>query len=109
MTDHQLYISVGVPFFSLILVWLGTSVSNRSVILGVRSSIDDLRKSLDDTRVALAMRIDDTKASINLRIDDTNQRIGRMEGKLDSIDTEIRTGHERRLAMLEATVFKRAG
>jgi hypothetical protein len=98
MTDHQLYISVGVPFFSLILVWLGTSVSNRSAILGVRSSIDDLRKSLDDT-----------KASINLRIDDTNQRFGRMEGKLDSIDTEIRTGHERRLAMLEATVFKRAG
>ena len=98
MTDHQLYISVGVPFFSLILVWLGTSVSNRTAISGVRSSIDDLRKSLDHLR-----------DSINIRIDDTNQRIGRMEAKLDSIDSEIRTGHERRLAMLEATVFKRAG
>ncbi len=90
MTDHQLYISVGVPFFSLILVWLGTTLFNRAALAALRTSIEDLRDAL------------------TARIDDTNQRISRIENRLDSIDNELRIGHERRLATLEAQVLRQA-
>lgn len=90
MTDHQLYISVGVPFFSLILVWLGTTLSNRAALAALRTSIEDLRDAL------------------TARIDNTNQRISRIKNRLDSIDNEFRIGHERRLAALEAQVLKQA-
>ena len=83
MNNTQFYFALGVPFFSLALMFIVTTVSNRAGLNDLRS---DMRAGFSD----LGARMD------------------RIEKRLDVIDTEIRINHDHRLAVLEARVLGRA-
>ncbi len=77
--------------------------------------VDDLRAEMASGFAAVNQRVDDLRsettagfAGVNLRVDDLGARVGRLEVRLDSIDNELRIGHERRIAILEAHVLGRA-
>ena len=83
MSNIQVYVSVGVPFFTLILVYIASTISNRN-------TVNDLRAEM---RAGFA--------SINARLD-------RMEAKLDRLSEEVYKLHESRISRLEEHVFSRA-
>ena len=114
MTSAQFYVAIGLPIFSILLVWLGSTVANNRAIAALGQRIDGMGKRLDQ-------RIDDMGKQIegmNQRIDDlrsemregfaaVNARLDRLETRFDRIEDEVRKDHEGRLARLEARVFAR--
>ncbi len=82
MNDTQFYFALGVPFFTLLLMFIATISLNRSAINDLRS---DMRAGFSDL----------------------GARMNRIEKRLDVIDTEIRINHDHRLAVLEAHVLGR--
>ena len=109
MTNTQYYISIGVPFFTILLVWLGTSVSNRNNMDAVRASIDALAVSL---RAEMKLGFDAVNQrfdAVNQRIDAVEKRLGRLETIVDRIEGEIRIDHERRITVLKGRLLSRAG
>lgn len=86
MNNTQFYFALGVPFFTLILMFIATIVSNRASINDLRS---EMRAGFSDLGTGLGARMD------------------RIEKRLDVIDTEIRINHDHRLAVLEAHVLDR--
>jgi len=89
MTSAQFYLAIGLPIFSILLVWLGSTVANNRAINALGQRIDDLRSEM---RAGFA--------AVNARID-------RMEIRFDRIEDEVRKDHESRLSRLEARVFSR--
>jgi hypothetical protein len=89
MTNVQLYLAIGLPVFSILVVWLGsTMLNNRSIN-------------------ALGQRIDDLRSEIRAGFGGVNNRLDRLETRFDHIEDEVRKDHEGRLARLEARVFAR--
>ena len=104
--------------------------SNRTAIDDLRSEMRDglanlraemtggaasLRAEMTSGFAAVNLRVDDLRsevttgfAGVNLRVEDLSARVGRVEARLDTIDNELRIGHERRISTLEAQVLGRA-
>ena len=89
MTNTQFYFAIGVPFFTVLLVWIGGTIANRGAIGDLRS---EMRTGFD---------------GINRRLDGLESRFDRLETRFDRMDTEIRKDHEHRITMLEERVFTR--
>ena len=93
MTSAQFYFAISLPIFSILLVWLGSTVANNRAIS------------------ALGQRINDLRSEMNLQMkagfDGVNQRLDRLEVRFDRIEDEVRKDHESRLSRLEAHVFTR--
>ena len=83
MTNTQLYLAIGLPCFSILIVWLGTTLSNRQAMKGVSKSIDDLGTSL--------------RAEMKAGFNAVDQRLTRLETIVDRIEGEIRIDHEKRV------------
>ncbi len=94
MTNTQLYLAIGLPCFSILIVWLGTTLSNRQAMKGVSKSIDDLGTSL--------------RAEMKAGFNAVDQRLTRLETIVDRIEGEIRIDHEKRITVLEERVFSKA-
>ena len=92
MTNTQLYLAIGVPFFTLLVVLL---TNNHSM------------KLLGDRIGDLGSRIDGLGKELGSRIDGLDSRLGRLETKVDAISTDLREfyatqrQHETRLDSLE--------
>lgn len=127
MTNTQLYLAIGLPCFSILIVWLGTTLSNRQAMKGLSKSIDDssnnLSKSIDDLgtslrsemvalgtslRAEMKMGFDSVRAEMKTGFDAVDQRLTRLETTVDQINNEIRVGHEKRITVLEERVFSKA-
>ena len=93
VTSAQFYFAISLPIFSILLVWLGSTVANNRAIS------------------ALGQRINDLRSEMNLQMkagfDGVNQRLDRLEVRFDRIEDEVRKDHESRLSRLEARVFTR--
>jgi hypothetical protein len=89
MTDVQLYLAIGLPVFSILVVWLGSTLMNNRAINALGQRIDDLRSEIKAGFVAV------------------NERLGRLETRFDRVEDEVRKDHESRLSRLEARVFSR--
>ena len=96
MTSAQFYLAIGLPIFSILLVWLGSTVANNRAINALGQRIDDL-----------GQRIDDLRSEMRAGFAAVNERIDRMEIRFDRIEDEVRKDHESRLSRLEARVFSR--
>ena len=94
MTNAQFYLAIGLPMFSILVVWLGSTVLNNR-------AINSLEKSL-------GQRIDDLRSEMRAGFASVNERLGRLETRFDRIEDEVRKDHESRLARLEARVFTSA-
>jgi len=89
LTNAQLYLAIGLPVFSILVVLLGSTMMNNRAIN------------------ALGQRIDDLRAEMRTGFDGVNNRLDRLETRFDRIEDEVRKDHEGRLARLEARVFAR--
>jgi hypothetical protein len=89
MTNVQLYLAIGLPVFSILIVWLGSTMMNNRAIN------------------ALGQRIDDLRSEMRAGFDGVNNRLDRLETRFDRVEDEVRKDHEGRLARLEARVFAR--
>ena len=116
MTNTQLYLAIGLPCFSILIVWLGTTLSNRQAMKSVSKSIDDLGTSLR-SEIAVqgaSLRSEMSTLATSLRsdmksgFDAVNQRLDRLETIVDRIEGEIRIDHEKRITVLEERVFSKA-
>jgi len=96
MTSAQFYFAIGLPIFSILLVWLGSTVANNRAVSSVGQRIDPLGK-----------RIDDLRSEMRAGFTGLNDRMDRMETRFDRIEDEVRKDHESRLSRLEARVFTR--
>jgi len=96
MTSAQFYLAIGLPIFSILLVWMGSTVANNRAINALGQRIDDLGQRIDDLRSEMRAGF----AAVNARID-------RLETRFDRIEDEVRKDHEGRLSRLEARVFSR--
>ncbi len=105
MTNPQLYLAVGLPCFSILIVWLGTTLSNRHAMKGLSKSIDDLGISLRSEMAALATSL---RSEMKSGFDAVNQRLDRLETVVNRIDGEIRIDHERRIVRLEERILTKA-
>ena len=112
MTNTQYYISIGIPMFTILVVWIGSVVTNRASMKAVNLRIDDVNLRIADVNLRIGdvnLRIDDLRADMNRRFEDMNRRFDRLEGLLERIDREIRVDHERRLTILEERLLAKAG
>ncbi|HWG21548.1 MAG TPA: hypothetical protein VG225_13545 [Terracidiphilus sp.] len=93
MTNVQLYLAIGLPMISILVVWLGTTMLNNRAIHSLESN--------------LGQRIDDLRSEMKAGFASVNERLGRLETRFDRIEDEVRKDHESRLSRLEARVFSR--
>ena len=100
MTSAQFYVAIGLPIFSILLVWVGSTVANNRAISALGQRIDDLGQGL-------GQRIDDLRTEMRAGFEAVNARIDRLESRFDRIEDEVRKDHEGRLSRLEARVFTR--
>jgi hypothetical protein len=89
MSNIQFYLAIGLPVFSILMVWLGSTVLNNRAI------------------GALGQRIDDLRSEMRNGFEGVNHRLDRMETRFDRVEDEVRKDHESRLSRLEARVFTR--
>ncbi|MGA2537489.1 MAG: hypothetical protein ABSF53_15835 [Terracidiphilus sp.] len=94
MSNIQFYFAIGLPVFSILLVWLGSTVANSRAIGALGQRIDDLRSEM--------------KAEIKAGFEGVNNRLDRLETRFDRVEDEVRKDHESRLSRLGARVFTRA-
>jgi hypothetical protein len=100
MTSAQFYLAIGLPIFSILLVWLGSTVANNRAIGALGQRIDDLGQGL-------GQRIDDLRSEMRAGFEGVNQRLDRLETRFDRVEDEVRKDHESRLSRIEARVFTR--
>ena len=112
MTNMQFYFALGVPFFTVVLMYVAGILSNRSAVNDLRS---EMRGSVNNLRSEMRGAVNDLRSEmragftdIAYRFSDLSSRMDRIEKRLDTIDTEIRISHDHRLAVLEARVLDRA-
>jgi type VI protein secretion system component VasK len=100
LTNVQLYLAIGLPVFSILVVWLGSMMMNNRAINALSQRIDDLRSEM-------RTGTDDLRSEMRTGFDGVNGRLDRLETRFDRIEDEVRKDHEGRLARLEARVFAR--
>ncbi len=83
MNNTQLFVAVGVPFFTLLLVYIASTISNRS-------TVNDLRAEMRSGFYGI------------------NSRLDRYEAKLDRLAEEVYKLHEGRISKLEERLLSRA-
>jgi hypothetical protein len=64
LTNAQLYLAIGLPVFSILVVWLGSTMMNNRAIN------------------ALGQRIDDLRAEMRTGFDGVNNRLDRLETRV---------------------------
>ena len=87
MTNEQLYLTIGLPMISILIVWLGSTMLNNRAIH------------------SLGQRIDDLRSEMKAGFEGVNERLGRLESRFDRVADEVRKDHESRLSPLKARVF----
>ena len=97
MSNTQSYFALGVPFFTLLIVYFTSVISNRSAISDLRG---EMRAAVNDLRSEMRSGFADLRSELGARLD-------RIEKKQDALDSEIRIGHDHRIAVLEARVLDR--
>ena len=111
MSSAQFYFAIGLPIFSILLVWLGSTVANNRAINALGQRIDDLRSEMragiGDLRSETRSGIGDLRSEVRAGFAGVNERIDRLETRFDRVEDEVRKDHESRLAHLEARVFSR--
>jgi hypothetical protein len=90
MSNIQFYFAIGLTVFSILLVWMGSTVANNRAI------------------GALGQRIDDLRSEVRSGFEGVHNRLDRLEARFDRVEDEVRKDHEGRLPRLEARVFTRA-
>ncbi len=103
MASGQFYISIFVPFFTLLIIYIASTILNRA-------AINDLRAEMRAGFEALGKRMDSLDARMDrleTRMDRIEARMDRMEGKLDRLTEEVFRLHESRLSRREERVFGR--
>jgi len=102
MNNTQFHIALALPFVTILIVWIGTTVANRAAIADLRADMNNANQNLradhQNLRTELRSIIDDLRAEITRRFD-------AFEAKLDRLDTEVRKDHEHRISVLEDRVF----
>ncbi len=96
MSSTQFYISIFVPFLTLLTIYTASSISNRS-------AINDLRAEMKAGFDSLSRRVD----GLDKRMDGLDMRLDGIEGKLDRLTEEVYRLHESRLSRLAERVFGR--
>jgi|GEM_PF-6038756 len=96
MTNVQFYLAIGLLVFSILLVWLGSTVANNRAIGALGQRIDDMGQCITGLR-----------SEMKSGFDGLNERLGRLETRFEHIADEVRKDHESRLSRLEARVFSR--
>ena len=110
MTNLQFYFAMGLPAFSILVVWLGSALVNGRAFSGLGQRIDDLGQRIDGLGKRIddqGRRIDDLRSEMRDGFNQVNERLSRLETRFDRIEDEVRKDHEGRLARLEARVFAR--
>ena len=102
MTSARFYFAIGLPIFSLLLVWLGSTVANNRAINALGQRFDDLRSEM---RAGIGDLRAEMKSEMAAGFAGVNQRLDRLETRFDRIEDEVRKDHESRLSRLEARVF----
>jgi len=100
MTNVQFYFAVGLPIFSILIVWLGSTLVNIRAINALAHRIDDQGKRIDELGKNLNQRIDELGKSLNQRTDELgnnlNQRIQDysqgLNLRIDDLRSEMRAG-----------------
>ena len=105
MSNTQFYFALGVPFFTLLIVYFTSVFSNRSAITDLRS---EMNKGDDALRSEMRQGFADLRSSIGDLRSDLGARLDRIEKKQEALDSEIRIGHDHRIAVLEAQVLHHA-
>jgi len=100
MTSAQFYLAIGLPIFSILLVWLGSTAANNRAINALGQRIDDLRSEMRSG-------IGDLRSEVRAGFAGVNERIDRLETRFDRVEDEVRKDHESRLSRIEARVFSR--
>ena len=134
MTTVQFYFALGLPVFSILIVWLGATIANVRDVNELGRRIEDQGKSLgqrvedqgkslgqriedqgktlgqriEDQGKVLGQRIDDLRTEMHAGFDGVNERLNRLETRFDRIEDEVRKDHESRLARLETKAFSSA-
>ncbi len=101
MNITQFYFALGVPFFTVVLMYVIGTISNRAAINDLRA---EMRAGVANPRSEMHAGF----SALNSRMDAIKKRIDRFGKKLNTIDTEIRINHDHRLAVFEARVLRRA-
>jgi hypothetical protein len=107
MTSAQFYFAIGLPVFSILLVWFGSTVANNRAIGALVQRIDDLRSEMRSGRSEMRSALDDLRSEMKTGFEAVNRRLDRLETRFDRIEDEVRKDHEARLSRLEARVFTR--
>lgn len=108
MANAQFYAAVGLPVFSILVVWLGTTASNNRAIGALGKRMDDMNQRIEGMNQSLNQHIDDRRSEMKAGFAGVNERLSRLETRFDRIEDEVRKDHEGRLARLEARVFARS-
>jgi hypothetical protein len=98
MTSAQFYFAISLPIFSILLVWLGSTVANNRAINALGQRIDDLRSEM-------RAGVGDLRSEMRAGFANVNDRLDRLETRFDRVEDEVRKDHEGRLSRLEARVF----
>jgi hypothetical protein len=104
MSNIQFYFAIGVPFFTILLVWIGGTIANRSAIGDLRA---ENRSAVGDLRSEMRSAVDDLRSEMKAGFDGINRRLDSLDTRFDRMDNEIRKDHEHRITMLEERVFGR--
>ena len=75
MTNAQFYVAIGVPFFTIIVVWIGTTVSNRTALTDFRLST---QSAMNDLRSEMHASIEALRSEMKMGFDAVNQRLDRL-------------------------------
>lgn len=70
MTSAQFYFAIGLPIFSILLVWLGSTVANNR-------AISDLGQRIDDLRSEMRSGLGDLRSEMRSGFNGVNQRLDR--------------------------------
>ena len=112
MSNLQFYFALGVPFFTVVLMFIVSTISNRAAVSDLGKRIDDLgaglNKRIDDLGAGLNKRIDDLRGDMNGQFTETHDKLDKVEKRLERVEDAVRVNHEARLASLEAHVFSKA-
>ena len=76
MTNVQLYFTIGLPIFSIVIVWLGSTIMNNRAINILASRIGDTGSRIDDLKGSLSQRIEDSNRSLSQLIEESNRSLG---------------------------------
>lgn len=87
------YFAVGLAIFSILIVWLGSTLVNIRAINALAHRIDDQGKRIDELGKNLIQRIDELGNNLNQRIDELgknlNQRIDDQGKRIDELDKNL--------------------